>query len=243
MVTRLYLHNAVSGVTGTLPSTEQSTQTSALNFESQATNRSMDTTIGTAQVQLDFTNSATRSNVWGYMSKFVSPSLNQTSVAANTWRWNFAAQVNNTALDDYPTPGANNTVPVCCYVWRPSTGAKVANILDGNASDTYRDVAGFGQTTERSEDGTFIGSAVTCQVNDVIVFEAWCRVKSSVTTSAVISFMYDGTTVTLTNNTAVSNHASFIETPENLSFIAGGAPIDMTESAAKTYSNKFITKV
>lgn len=246
MATRLYLHHAVSGVTGTLPSTEQSAQTAALNYESQATNRSMNTTIGTSQNQLDFTNSTVRSDAFGYVTKFVSANLNQTSIAANTWLYNYAAKCSaGGPINAYPTPSTNDRVPVCCYVWRPSTGAKVANIFDGNASATYWDLGFENITVETLQNGNFAGAAVTTQVNDVIVLEIWVRVDAVSTTSAVLSIMYDGTTVntSATNPTSVTNHASFLETPENLAFVAGGAPIDMTESAAKTYSNKFITKV
>lgn len=242
-MTRLYFHNAVSGITGTLPNAEQSAKTSAANFESPANNRSMDSTIGTAQTSLSFVNTSTRSNATIYVTKFISPNLNQTSIAANTWTWNFAAQNTNTVLDDFPTYSSNDRVPMCCYVWRPSTGAKVSNIFDGDASNTYRDVAGWDQTTERSEHGTFTGSSVTCQVNDVIVMEMWCIIHATSASSSTAVIFYDGTTVTSSSDTAVSNHASYLETPETLSFVAGGAPIAMTESAAKTYSNKFITKV
>ena len=242
----MFLHQASSAVSGTLPNSEQSAKAIEFSFESQAVNHSMDTTIGTAQVQLDFVNTTARSDAFGYVSKWVSPNLNQTSVAANTWRWNFAAKLNNTApTNAYPTPSTNDRVPLCCYVWRPSTGAKVGDIFDGNTTAaTYWDLGFENITAETLQNGTFTGAAVTCQVNDVIVVEAWVRYDGT-SSSTTCSFMYDGTTVNTssTNPTTVTNHASFLETPENLSFVTGGAPIDMTQSAAKTYSNKFITKV
>lgn len=236
------MHNATSAVSGTLPSTEQSTKTAAANYEAQTTNRSMNTTIGTAQQSLTFVNTSTRTNATLYCTKFVSANLNQTSIAANTWTYNFAAQTSQvTSITHYPVPSGSDSVPMCCYVWRPSTGAKVSNIFDGDSSSTYWDVGNKGQTDERSQHGTFAGSAVTCQVNDVIVVEAWIYLGASATTSATLSFYYDGTTVTSNSGTIVSNQASYLETPETLSFTT--AAIDMTQVAAKTYSNKFITKV
>jgi hypothetical protein len=98
------------------------------------------------------------------------------------------------------------------------------------------------QIVEKSEHGTFTGAAVaSTAVGDVIVFEAWVWVNNSSTVLSNLSYYFDGTTATLADGTTVSNHASFIETPQNLVFV--GAFIDMTQVAAKTYSNKFITKV
>ena len=78
--------------------------------------------------------------------------------------------------------------------------------------------------------------------NDVLILEVWF--PNTEGDSDPFSFRYDGTTVNTTDNAAVTNPASFLETPENLTFAGGpGGPITMTESAAKTYSNKFITKV
>jgi hypothetical protein len=205
----------------------------------------MNTTIGTAQTQLDFVNTAARSNIFAYVTKFVSANLNETSIAANTWKWNFAAKISNTTPVAFPTPSTNDRVPVNVYVWRPSTGAKVGTIFDGAASATYWDIGWEDITVETLQNGNFAGAAVTTAINDVIVVEVWVRMDCTSTTSTTYSVMYDGTTVneSAVNPTTVSNHASFLETPQNLTFTSGGAPINMTESAAKTYANKFITKV
>lgn len=207
----------------------------------------MNTTIGTSQVAKTYalTENVPAGGVDFYVTKFVSEPLNQTGLSANTWTYNFACQSSsNDAVDDYPTYITPDTdVPMCAYVWRPSNGTKVGNILDGDAAGYY-DV-GFdaqNQTVEKSEHGTFSGASVaSTAVGDVIVFEAWVQVNSSSTTLSNLSYYYDGTTETLNDGTTVSNHASFIETPENLVFV--GNEINMTNDSTKTYSNKFITKV
>src|SRR5690349_17705613 len=137
MATRFYLHNALSTNSGTLPSTEQSTKTAVFNFEAQTTNRSMSTTIGTSQASLTFVNTVTRAaNNTCYVTKFISTAINQTGIAANTWTYNFAIKTTNTTTtDDYPTNDtAPKFIPICCYVWRPSTVAKVGNIFDSNSA-------------------------------------------------------------------------------------------------------------
>lgn len=243
----MFLHQANSTVSGTLPNSENSAKAIEFSYEAQSVNHAMDITIGTSQTSLGFVNTVLRSDAFGYVSKWVSPNLNQTGLAANTWTWNFAAKITNAAaINAYPTPSANDRVPICVYVWRPSTGAKVGDIFDSNTtSTTYYDIGFENNLNEVNQHGTFTGTAVSgTAVNDVIVLEAWVRLDAVTTTSTTCSIYYDGTTVnTSASGTTVSNHASFLETPENLSFVTGGAPIDMTQSAAKTYSNKFITKV
>ena len=213
-------------------------------MDAQSVNRSMNTTIGTSQQALTYTTTATRSDDFGYCTKFISEPLDLTSVSANTWTYNFAALCNNvTVVTFYPVYTANSRTVVTCYVWRPSTGAKVANIYDGNTSNTYNDNGDLNQTNERSQHGTFTGSAVTCQVGDVIVLEMWVILSTGSSSSANVQVFYDGTTVTSNSGTAVTNHASYLETPQTLTFQAGGGTITMTQVSAKTYANKFITKV
>jgi hypothetical protein len=239
VVTRLYFHVDGSAEAGTLPTTEQSQKTSTVDYESQATNRTMDTTIGTAQTSLTLVRSTSdNTNHVFYVTKFISPELNQTSIAANTWTLNFAVKATNitaTGCEDYPSNNVNDRIPICCYVWRPGTGTKVGDIKDGtgptagDSANVYYDV-GHGTLDvatpdETSEHGTFAGSAVAgVQTGDVIVLEAWVCINTGGTTSVTYSFFYDGGTVTAVNGThPVSNHASFLETPENLVFVTPAA--------------------
>jgi hypothetical protein len=240
MATRLYFHAAASAVGGTLPTTEQSAKTSIADFESQATNRSMDTTIGVAQATLSYANTTnTGANSIRYVSKFVSAPLDQTSIALNTWRYNFAAKLSR-LIDDYPCNDTSKKVPICVYVWRPSTGAKVGNIFDTNSTSVYSDLGSFSPslstTSETSEDGTFSGSAVAgVQTGDVIIFEVWINVYTRDSISTTLSWFYDGTVETLTTGTTVSDQASFLETPENLVF-AGAGPASINRQY-NSYSN------
>lgn len=249
MVTRLYLHDALSGVAGTLPTTEQSAKTAVFNFEAQSINRSMNTTIGTAQASKTFVNTTTRAtNNTCYVTAFVSDPINQSGIAANTWTYNFAAKNSNTTpCDDYPTFDSSKVVPGCCYVWRPSTGAKVGNIYDADSAVGYSDTGNHGgspTTSEVAEHGTFTGSAVAgAAANDVIVLEAWIYVWFSTAASCTLSFFYDGTTTNTTSGTVVSNHASFLETPENITFGSSGGSISMTNVATLGFADHLITKV
>lgn len=224
----MFFHDTASAEAGTLPTTTQSARVVTIDVQSEANNQTMDTSIGVLQTSLAFTNTTQdRNNRNVYFARFISPELNQTSVAANTWRLNFAVKMSvssTTGIDDYPTTDGVIALPITVYVWRPSTGVKVGNIFDANQAG-YFDVGhnNSNVTAETSEDGTFSGSLVNCAVGDVIVCEAFASVYRQGATSTVLSFFYDGTAVTLTNGTTVSDHASFLETPENLSFVTAAA--------------------
>lgn len=187
----------------------------------------MSTTIGTAQTTKAAT-IGTETNATDFITKFVStPALPDKVIQANTWSYNFAMKCTDTT--NYVTP---NSVPVTCYVWRPSTGAKVGNICDANGSGFVQIITA---NSEQSEDGTFSGSSVTAQSGDVIIFEAWVGTLGS--GSETITYYYDGTTVTSGDRNVVSNHASYIETPQEL------YSADMTQVSALTFANHRITKV
>lgn len=220
MATRLFFHVASSVLTN-LPTEEQSSLTADINAEgSQTTNRQMNTTIGTSQTSLVST-VATGTNEH-YYTRFVSPPLFQTSISANTWIYNFAASQNQ-SVANFPVNGIDKPVWVNCYVWRPGTGV-VGTILDGDTASTVdEDQAGAG-TAEKAHHVIFSGSAVaSMQDNDVLIFEAWFIITG--TAGRTGTFFYDGTTENVTDNATVSNHASFLETPENLVFTPPAPPV------------------
>lgn len=195
----------------------------------------MNTTIGTSQQVISRAGGSAAASQTIYITRFVSPPIFDASISANTWTLNVAF-AEDASQQNFPVSGTDGALRVNCYVWRPSNGTKVGTILDGNTAATVDEA-----TSERASNVTFSGSAVSSlQGGDVIIVEIWSGLSAVTrTTSGVMYFYYNGTTVTTTDG-AVSSHASFLETPQNLDFVG---TINMTESAAKTYSNKFITKV
>ena len=211
--TKLYFHATTSGLpAGTLPSAEQSskTVTSGCQFEgSDSTNRLMNTSIGTSQASLALTTPANTSANTYYVTRFVSPLLYQTSIAAGDWYYNFSAKEDN-ASANFPVSGNNQVVAICCYAWKPSNGTKYANIKDGNSEgSTYSEGAA---NTQVSEEGTFTGAAVSSLVSGdtIIVFEVWFLITQASNFARTATFYYDGTTETRATGTTVSNHASFV---------------------------------
>lgn len=236
MVTRLYLHAASSLVSGTLPSTEQSSRTAGSSIDAGTVNRSMNTSIGAAQATITG-NTANAIDRIVYITKFVSLPLVTTAIAANTWTYNFGFKLNNVTQQTSPVKQAGGNplyapMPATLYIWRPSTGAKVGNIYDQDTPGTtneYFDTSQPGAApAEFAENGSLAGAAVTATAGDVIVLEAWCYSTDNQVRTNAISYYYDGTTVTTTNPTVVSNHAAFLETPQTITFSGAGNSIAKT---------------
>lgn len=184
----------------------------------------MNETIGTSQTTLTTTSASSGALQSVYFTKFVSDSLNMSSIPAQTWTYNFAAHPSNT-FANFPCNGNNQPIHICCYVWRPGSG-KLGNVLDGNSDSVYDEP---NTNAERSMHGTFSGAAVnSMQAGDVLVFEMWARFTQNNSTARTLNMHFDGTTENSTENAAVTNHASYLSSPQTLTFGAGGGPITMT---------------
>jgi hypothetical protein len=227
--TRLYFH-AVLNTLPNLPTTERSTLTANKVVDAETVNRTMSTIIGTVQTSLTLTSNATTALQRYYFTRFVSDTLtNVTSITAQTWTYNFST--NNQSLSSrFPVNGTNQPVRVTAYVWRPGTSSKVGDIVDGNSASTV-DVSNAAQKAHIT---TFTGNQVLgVQAGDVLCFEVWFEMTQATASSWIDPFFYDGPTVTTVNNTTVSNHASFIQTPQGLSF--GAALVRVSKSSIQKY--------
>ena len=172
--------------------------------------------IGVVQNSLVLTSTATTAQQVYYFAKFVTDTLSQvSSITAQNWTYNFAIKESSTSAN-FPAPGPNQPVRVVSYVWRPSTQSKVGDIIDGNSNATVDEAS---TTLERIQTTTYSGNQVLEVLNgDVLVFEVFLfslrrRLRPSLTLSII-----DGPTVNTTKNATVTNHASFIETPQGLAF-------------------------
>lgn len=193
-----------------------------MNIDAQTVNRTMNTTKGTSEVGLVRTNTATGAHVI-YFTKFVSEQIGNSSIAANTWTYNFAAHQSSSALN-FPVSGASQSTQAVLYVWRPSNSTKVGTIFDGTTAAT---VGEGGTDAKASHTTTFSGASVSgIQAGDRLVFEAWISHNSGSTTNTG-TYFFDGTVITLTE-TFVTDHASFIETPETITLGAGTTTVTQT---------------
>jgi hypothetical protein len=224
-ITILYFRPAANGVSGTLPSTEQSTITETVHGDAQTVNRTLHTTRGIGQIAITTTSSATASAQNIYFTKFVSwQPLNVTSIPAVNWGYSFAAAEPNLAAN-YPVTSTNKAVYVNCYVWRTSNGTLTGTILDGNTLASYDEPGAI--NNEVSENGVFSGAAVTgiTPGDDVLVFEVWFQVTQGGATARADQFYFDGATITQETGLAVADSASCLIASTALSF---GIPIAQT---------------
>lgn len=223
-MTKLYFHEATSILAGTLPSTVQSSLgTPNLLIDAATVNRSMDTAIGTSQTFKGGASPGINGLNKVYFTRFCSRPLAMTSIASDTWNFAFADQEGN-AAQNFPCSGTA-AVSVTVYVWRPSTGTKVGNILDGNSNADFAEPSAT--ATEKSNFGSFAGSAIaSCNVGDIICIEVYFAFTQTSTSTGTIRFYYDGGTETNNDNTTVSVHASYIETPaQTLNFLTSGKTV------------------
>jgi len=212
VATKLYLHAASSTVTGTLPTSEQSTLTADANLftgEDGTANRLMNTTIGVSQANLTNTSTADTNAHNYYIARWVSPLLYQGSISANTYTVEYAAKEANAAAN-FPR-SSTGVMYVNCYIWKPSDGTKVGTILDGNSNADGEESS----TTQTVINFTFAGAAVTGLTpgDAVLVFEMWAQVTQGNGTARVQDVYFDGTT-----ENSTTNEAAFLSTPENLRF-------------------------
>lgn len=245
MATTLYLHSASTTDTGSFPNARHGGTAPTLQggltpwqdgqagADAATVQRAMTPTIGTSQTSIAITTLANTLSETYYFCKWISPPLNQTSIAANTWAMNYAFQENSTSANF-------NGAIAYIYIWRPSTGTFVNWIVDQiNASDTLKPAS---INTERAKNVTVTGSSAICAVGDVIIWEFWTRQQLSTAAAYTDTIFFDGATVNAAaTNTIITDCAAYLQTPENLSFVDMGP--QATSVTSKTVTNKFIIKV
>ena len=219
MATRLFLHAAGHVFGGTFPTAEQAAASSIQRIAGATSIALMNTTTGTTQTSITFTNFAS-STVQTYLLKiFTSPPISgSATIGGGNMIINNAGSESNAAMNFF----AGNTANI--YVWRPSTGTLVGTIKDAANSSTLglgNAEVGTGETAFHITSITT--SPVAASSGDVIIYEMWARFTPGMATAYTGNVFWDGTTVNTTAGAAVTNHASFIEFTENFSFVEAAA--------------------
>lgn len=215
MATRLYFRSATNALTGTFPTTEQSAATAQATATGANTLRTMSTAPGTAQTSLAVTTSAVTTAQSNFMGFFCSrPLLGAQTVGGGAMILNGAENESNAAANWWI-----NSLNI--YVWRPSTGVRVGTIRDAATVS----LGGLEPTATNNNQVSHItgitSTAVSAADGDVVICEIWVRATQGSAMSYTGTFFYNGTTVNTTENAVVTNHASFIELTENLTFKTG----------------------
>jgi hypothetical protein len=234
MATRLFFRDEAHSLTGTLPSTEQSTATATWTATGATTLKTLSTVKGGAQVNHPGTSGASTATQSGLLGRFVSqPLAGSKTVGGGSILMNVAESEGNLASNFWI-----NAMHV--FVWRPSTNALVGTVRDSGGAS----LGGTEPTSASSVQVTHItgitSSAVSAQTGDVVVVEVWSRFTQSMGSNYASTFYFGGTTENTTENAVVTNHASFVELAENLVFqqthaLAGTLAAAVTGSAAPSH--------
>ena len=212
-MTKLYLSNILDTTTSNLPTTEQSTLTSALDLNAQSQNRKMYTGKGAVAENIAPVSTAfTVANKNMYVGKWVYILDNTvTSISANTWTYYVAAGTNNSTAKF--AMNAAKQAYVNLYVWRPGTG-KVGTVFDGLTSASTTTHGNSYQINQH----TFSGSAVnSLQTGDALVLEVWSQTTATTASNYITYYFLGGDTDNYaegTNNPA--SPATYLETPQTL---------------------------
>lgn len=179
--------------------------------------RALETTKGAAQTSGGSASLAQTAHQDNFFTSFTSDPLTTQTIAANTWTIAIAVSEANT--------NANSFLVLSLYVFRPSTGSVVGFIYD---SDTA-----LGVEWAAAEDGqviTFSGVSVVASAGDVLVLEVWRHGVQGMAVGYTQTIYYDGTTDVVDTTTA--DAASYLETPQILTFQAAGITLSPTAIAS-----------
>lgn len=222
MATKLYLLSAANPLTGTFPTSEQSSQTASWSMTGSSTLLAMRGTKGAGQGSFSGASLATTSPQIAFCGYFASDTLDvdqSVGGAGQTLTLNIANRETSLNMNFGSDLRCN------VYVWRPSTGAKVGTICDCVVMTGDAEPSGSALTKVNNATTTAT-STVSALAGDVIICEIWQFHTQGAATSYTGSVYANGTTETLTTNTTVTNHASFLNfSADTLTFgtPAGGA--------------------
>lgn len=228
MATKLYLLSAANPLTGTFPTAEQSSQTASWTMAGATSLLAMRGTKGTAQGSFSGTSLANTSPQTAFCGYFASDTLDvdqSVGGAGQTLTLNIANRESSLSMNF----GADLRCNV--YVWRPSTGAKVGTICDCVVMSGGAEPSASGSTRVNNATTTST-STVSALAGDVIICEIWQFHTQAAATAYTGSVYANGTVETLTTNTGVTSHASFLGlSADTLTFGApSGGGINATAS-------------
>lgn len=226
MATKLYLRSTLASaqVAGTLPSGEQSAATA--DVSGLAAPLVFSTVKGSGQLNANSASLASAAQQKDFFRAWCSLPLtaqtigNGTIVAALAGReFNLNANFSINAL--------------CIYLWRPSTGAKVATLVDMPDSLSLLAMAEPANTSQTFEMlASFSGApGVSAAAGDIIVVELWAVFTQSSATAYTLQHAYGGTIDPTLNGAVAVSAASYISFPETITFGGGVASGDFAISA------------
>jgi len=211
--TKLYFHDAATPDTGTLPGASTISATSpSVTASTAGTNRDMNTTIGASQTSSALTTLGNTSLQTHWFRRFLSRPLAAQTLPTGGWTIDGAAAESTLSTHLWPWG-------IVLKVWRPSTGATVATLIDNPTLATTGPSSSNTETVISNSTGSISGVAVN--QGDILVMELWTQATQTNTTPHTATVYYDGTT-----EDSASSDAAFLQAPGTISFYQGTSQYD-----------------
>lgn len=220
--TVFYFHDATTPDIGTLPVATTSAITPNVTAVGAGTNRDMNQTLGLAQVSPALTTLAVTTLQRNWFRRFVSRPLAAQTLPTGRWAIQGVAFESN-AASNMLMWGA------VLKVWRPSTGAVVATLLDNPQLGSVE--PGTAATLITTNTTSIPGVAVND--GDILLVELWAANTQGGATARTNTIRYDGTT-----ESSTATPASYLEAPDTIVFYRG-----IYQSAYRLFNNADSTNV
>lgn len=239
MATRLFLSDTANALSGTFPTVQQTavvTPITSTILGQDTTIRTMRSATSASMVTRTFTSTATTAVQRVFQGYFCSDTIqSDTLIPPQTCWLNISNRESSTNMN------LGTDLRFCAYVWRPDTGSVVGYLVDGLAA--AGDAEPTVTTAQRVNNASITSTAtVSAAAGDVIIVEVYQIFTQAAATAYVGRFGYGGTTVALTNNTTVTNHAAFFEL--STSDLVFGAPlVTISASFGNTLSDATLAGV
>ena len=232
MATKWYFRAAANSLSGTFPTDEQnpvSYMVKDFSATGATTLRTLSATKGSSQTSLAATSTATTAGQSGFYGFWCSPALDAQTITGLDQGQVIDIVVAN--AESNLAMNFGNWLPYV-YVWRPSTGAKVGELLNVQFGGGLEPSSASSEQVATCQWTGVGGSNLTIQAGDVIIVEMWARLFQAMNTSYTGTLYYDGTTENATENAVVSNHAGYIQFSQTLALQPSGHTL--TGNSAKT---------
>lgn len=215
MTTKVYLLNeSYTPLSGTLPSGEQDPQTPTFSGTGASTLRWASDTSGSSMTFISGSTSATTNNQAGFFGIWALTPLSGSQTvggAGETILVNVADYESNLNSNFYI-----NRAHV--YVWRPSTNSLVGDCCTYSTSPVAEPSEPSSASSIQVSTFSIALSSVSASDGDIIIIELWSNFTQSSATSYTARLYYGGATETGTENTVVSNHASYFQFSQTFTF-------------------------
>ena len=225
MATKLYFHVDSATDLGTSPPTTKRTGLTidAYMGSAETQNLACDETVGPAQDFAAGSSVSTTATQTLYGQRFFSPSLAAQTIggSSQTITINVANEQSNNAMN------FGTEIRVHVSVWRPSTNTFLGAGSSADYINALSITSGLAEPgaagSERVNHGTatFTPNSFTVEEGDRLCIEVIWRFTQSMSTSYTGTFYYDGTTENTTTNSEVTDHASFIQFSDTITFSSG----------------------